>query len=585
MEITVKEISQRLAAQAASVAAMLLPGGKNFHGKEWLAGDVTGAPGDSLKVCIHGTYAGQWKDWANDSDHGDLLDLWRISRNLTPGDAVKAAKEYLGIRDSEPKVERKAYAKPPPIKSSRLMEGGNAMRYLVEQRKLTPEIVAKLRIEGSREAGAIVFPVYSPSGDLLNRSYRTLDAKKQVWQDKGCPPGLFGWQALPEQALRDKTVLLSEGQIDCATWLMWGIPALSIPNGSGCAWIDYEWDNLAAFDTFYLAFDQDDAGRKITENVIARLGKHRCLIVDLPKKDANDCLLAGFTAKDAQGWVAAARIPKIKKLVSSDEMEERLLARMQPRAEPFSLAFMRRQWPHTGFYFRPGEVTIWAGYTGVGKSTILNFMTCNLIADSLKTFIASLEQPIETMLHRLAIVFYGENVSEDIVRTWLREISTNLTFADVVGSMKQADLMEMMWFSFRRYGTQHFIIDSLMRIEGLEEDYDAQGQFLTVLQNFVKETGSHVHLVAHLGKPPANGERPTLYSVKGSSLIVNNADNVLLVSRNPEREKLRRANKLTPELSAKLHDSEVIVEKQRDTGWLDTFRLKFNPRTYSYQAL
>jgi twinkle protein len=585
MDLTVAQISERLSAQALSVAAKLLPGGKQINGKEFVAGDISGSPGDSLKVCIHGTYAGQWRDWSTDTDKGDLLDLWRMTTGCTQAEAIKQAKAFLGIEERVREHEPKIYAKPPTINADILAEDGGAMKYLRETRGLKTEIIRALKIEGSKEKRAIVFPSYSPSGEIINRSYRTLGADKKVWQDKDCAPSLFGWQALPPQAYTERSVLLSEGQLDCASWLQWGIAALSIPNGSGCSWVDYEWDNLAPFDTIYLAFDQDEAGRKITENVIQRLGKHRCMIVAMPKKDANECLVSGYCAEDARDWVANAKAPKIKRIVTAAEMERRLLAEIQPKEEAFTIGFFAGEWPYTGFYFRPGEVTLWGGFSHAGKSTMLNFMQSVLLADERKIFVASLEMKVETMLRKLAKIFMGESLNETNASSFVKGVGPNLVYADIVGSMKQAELMEMMWFSFRRYGCTHFIIDSLMRIQDLEEEYAAQGEFCNRLQDFAKETGTHVHLVAHLGKPGQAVERPSMYSIKGSSLLVNNADNILLVCRNPEKEKLRKLNTITKEQEASLHDTEVIIEKQRETGWTHTFRLKFDPKRYYYTKI
>ena len=583
MDVTVAEISRRLSEQVAVVCAKLLPLGKQ-HGNEWMCGDITGAPGESLKVCIHGKYVGQWRDWSSD-EHGDLLDLWRLNKNITNAEAVKEVKAFLNIVDPVRSFEPKSYKAAPALKSAPLADEGEAMRYLTLKRCLPASVIRSLKIEGSREKQAIVFPSHAPDGILINRSYRTLGEDKKVWQDAGCAPSLFGWQALPQSAYTDRRVLLSEGQIDCASWLAWGIPALSIPNGTGTTWIEYEWDNLAPFDTVYLAFDQDDAGRKITETVISRLGKHRCMTVALPMKDANACLQHGYTAEEAAGWVASAKAPRIKRLLTTAELEDRLVAEIQPKMEPFTLPFFRGTWPHTGFYFRPGEVTIWGGYAGAGKSTMLNFMQASLIERTDKIFIASFEIKAEANLRKLATIHLGEMLDEKRAREYARLIGERLVFADVVGTMEQDALLEMMWFAYRRYGCSHFIIDSLMRIEKLEEDYPAQGAFTNRLQAFSKETGGHVHLVAHLGKPTGNADRPSMYAVKGSSLIVNGADNVALVCRNPEKEKLRKAGKLSKDQNATMHDTEVIIEKHRETGWLHTFLLKFNTFRYSYSKM
>lgn len=582
--LSVKEISDRLAAQAPAVVAMLLPGAR-LHGNVMVCGDVTGTPGESLKVHVHGTYAGHWRDWSNDEDQGDLLDLWRLSKNITAAEAVKQAKSWLGIVEPVKEYAAKAYTKPPTVRSQELNPAGLAMAYLRDKRCLRTETIQAYRIEGCKDKGAIIFPSYSPDGQLVNRSYRTLGEKKKVWQDTGCAPSMFGWQALPESVYKTREVVLAEGQIDAMTWFQWGFPALSIPNGSGCSWIEFEWDNLAPFDTFYLAFDQDDAGRKIATAVMERLGKHRCKLVTMPKKDANECLQAGFTASDAKDWITNATMPKVARIVTAGEMEERVAADVRPKAEPFTMPFMAKAWPHYGFWFRPGEVTLWGGFTGAGKSTILNFFKTQVLADQVPIFEASLEMRVETTLRKMATVFHGPRLTEDEARVFVRGVGDYLVFCDVVGSIKRKDLMEMMWYAFRRYNCQHFMIDSLMRIEELEEDYPAQGEFCNRLQDFAKETGVHVHLVAHLAKPSQTMERPSMYAIKGSSLLVNNADNVLLICRNPEKEKLRKQNKLSDEQDKMMHDTEIIVEKQRETGWTGMFKLKYDPQRYTYRQI
>ena len=60
MELSVAQISERLAAQTLTVCSLLLPSGKLVNGKEWVCGDVSGKPGESLKVCVYGQFMGQW---------------------------------------------------------------------------------------------------------------------------------------------------------------------------------------------------------------------------------------------------------------------------------------------------------------------------------------------------------------------------------------------------------------------------------------------------------------------------------------------------------------------------------------------
>lgn len=585
-EITASEISRRLSDRAESVCQILLPGGRQIK-DEWVCSDVSGGEGNSLKVHLSGSHQGQWRDWAS-GEHGDLIDLWRLSRNISRQEAFRQVKQYLGIREDvyQPPKE---YSKPPVKNTVPPIPKGQAHNFLTGKRKLTESTLERFKI--CTENKAIIFPCYSPDGELLNRSYRTLDENKQVWQDKDCPPCLFGWHALPESSYNERTVLLAEGQIDAMTWDQWGIPALSIPAGSGQTWINFEWDNLAIFDKLLIAFDSDASGQKNAQSVIARLGPHRCYLVQIPEKDANDALQAGRTAADAKEWIAKAKPPQLQGVISGTQMEARLLAEIAPKPKPFTLKFMDIDWEddQKGFFFRDGEVTLWTGATGNGKSTFLNFLQSLILFEEKGIFVASMEIKPERTLRKMAECFYGicgtyrKAITATDFQSWIWRYGEHITFADRVGFIAPDEILQMMNFTFKRYGAKHYVIDSLMRVEGLEEDYPKQGAFMNDLAEFSHRTGGHVHIVAHPRKMQA-GRNPGALDIKGSSLIPNNADNVIAVSRNVEKWDLIKAGKLSKEEEEAMHDAEVTVEKQRESGWSGTFYLKFDHRKLKFET-
>jgi twinkle protein len=571
--LTVAEISRRLSERAEDVCSLLLPGGKK-SGNEWLAGDVGGSVGQSLHITLEGDHAGQFKDFANPDDHGDLIDLWRSSRGLTAAEAIKQSKEYLGITD--PHVSQrseKQWAKPAANGEKPLDPNGKALEWLTNHRKIDPSIVHRFRIQGDSKHRAIVFPCYTPSGQLANRSYRTLSEPKKVWQDQGCAPCLFGWQALDEKAYREKTVLLCEGQVDCATWVQWGIPALSIPNGTGMSWLDYSWDDLAAFDTIYLAFDNDPAGSDITEKAINRLGRHRCLVVGLPLKDANEALQRGCTAHDAANWVKEAKAPAVKGLITAEHLESRILRDLESKpTEVWTLPFFRGEDDCSGFYPQVGDVTLWSGFRGDGKTSFLSYLMMSLLAQNQTVFVASLEIKAERLSKRMITAGLGRLPGKQDVSTFIKECGPYLIFCDKIGFINQDELLSMMRYSYQRYGAQHFFVDSLMRISKLEEDYPKQAEFMNSLCEFSKSAGVNVHLVAHPRKPPpgvSGGDK----SVKGSSAIENSVDNVAFVVRNRNKDGLSD------------YDTEIRVTKQRELGYEGSFFLSFDPRHFAYAAI
>ncbi len=588
-QISAAEISDMLAGRAEDVCRMLLPGGKAVK-DEWLAGDISGGEGITLKVKLDGTYRGTWKDWANDDDKGDLIDLWRLCRGLSRGEAFRQVKEYLGIFDGVSQTRERKYSKPPEKPTPAPRPDGVAFKFLTDTRKITAETLAAFNV--GTDSRAIVFPCFSPDGNLVNRSYRTIPKdgeKKKVWQDEGCAPCLFGWQALPAKAYESRTVLLAEGQIDAMTWHQWGIPALSIPAGSGQTWISFEWENLAIFDKILIAFDQDEAGQRNADSVIARLGPHRCFRVTYPHKDANEALQAGKTELDAHKWASNAKAPSLPGMVTANDLEARLMLESEVKPMPLCLPFFNVDWTvEAGFYFRPGEITLWTGTTGNGKSTFLNFLQMNLTFAGRHVFIASMEVKAETTLRRTIQSYWGAGgLDKDTLQrthyiSWLDDMGERICFADKVGYMEADELFAMMEFAFRRYGCSHFVIDSLMRIQGLEEDAKATGDFMNRLANFAKVTGVHVHLVAHPRKIGA-GRKAGSDDIKGSSLIANNSDNIAGVARNQEKWDLQKEGLTDPADLRAMHDTEITVEKQRESGWTGTFYLEFDPRRLTYK--
>lgn len=581
--IAIAEISRRLADQTENVCLMLLPAGKK-HGNAYECGSIHGEPGKTLKVNLAGEHRGNWVDWNGSEHKGDLLDLWSQARGIPLPDALKQAKDYLGIR--EPVLEEKSYKRPaddmPPISPT-----GQAMQWLGTQRGIEAQIVSRYRVQTDPKARAIIFPSYSPSGELLNRSYRALEAdssgKKKVWQDKEAAPSLWGWQALSEADYAKREILICEGQIDAMTWAQWGIPALSIPNGSGETWLEFEWANLESFKTIYIAMDQDAAGREIEKKIIPRLGKHRCRIVRYKDKDANEALKRGAGAAEAREWVDKSEFATVPHLVTAEHYLNGTIDQFFPTGEVMGhyIAQTKHDNPEYTFRFRPAELTVWTGVSSHGKSTLLNFAMLQLASQTKRpSLIFTFEMKPEKVLRRVMLASGCTPQAREDVGPMLRQMGHWILFCDRIGKIAKPELFEIMQYAVARYGVAHIAIDSLMRIQGLEEDYPAQNEFVTDLVTFARDTGSHIHLVAHPRKSPGHNA-PEAHDIKGSGHIRDNADNVVVVWRNREKEKLLEADP-KDQKAKQMPDSRLIIDKDREEGMYRDFALSFDPHTYAY---
>lgn len=269
-------------------------------------------------------------------------------------------------------------------------------------------------------------------------------------------------------------------------------------------------------------------------------------------------------------------------LIRADSLGPRFREHMKPKKPAFTLSYLGGIDVDHGFYFRDGEVTIWSGLSGHGKSTMLSTVMLRLIANLTPFFICSLEYKPEKLVEMMCRIVFQRPISADEGADFLESCGNSFSFADVVGEIEPIRLISLMRSAHARHGAKHFFIDSLMRVAGLEEDYPRQGQFVNELQAVAKETGGHIHLVAHPRKIDES-TRARKMDVKGSSMLVNNADNVVTMRRNTAKRDLIEAGDMTPEKDEAMHDAEFCVEKQRESGWEGTVKLKFNRITKTFE--
>lgn len=278
-----------------------------------------------------------------------------------------------------------------------------------------------------------------------------------------------------------------------------------------------------------------------------------------------------------------AKAVPTKGLIGIGSLTARVRAHMQPKGQAFTLTFLRGKNADEGFYFRPGEVTIWSGMSSHGKSTMLATVMLQLMTVATPFFVCSLEYKPEKLCEMLAAITMGRPPTENECVEFVETAARFISFADVVGNIEPARLLELMRASHAENDATHFIIDSLMRVSGLEENYPEQGDFLCALQAIAKETNGHIHLVAHPRKID-EASRARKMDIKGSSALANNADNVVTMKRNMDKKALLENDELTPELDEAMHDAEFAVEKQRETGWEGVVKLKFNRYTKIFEA-
>ena len=262
-----------------------------------------------------------------------------------------------------------------------------------------------------------------------------------------------------------------------------------------------------------------------------------------------------------------------------------------PVKQPRALMPWRKT--HAMVAFRPGEVTVWGGANGNGKSLVTGQIALSLIAQDHKVCIASFEmKPIKT-LERMGRQFSGYNpedpafagsdeAKEELVKVYqdFKDWTDGrLWLYDQQGTVTAKQVAAVVRYCAKEKGITHFFVDSLMKCVASEDDYNGQKMFVDELTAISRDHGIHIHLVHHIRKPTDESHKPSKYDYKGTGAITDQVDNVISVWRNKAKEKKRDEGKPVED---KEPDALLICDKQRNGEWEGSIGLWFDKPSMQY---
>lgn len=234
--------------------------------------------------------------------------------------------------------------------------------------------------------------------------------------------------------------------------------------------------------------------------------------------------------------------------------------------------------------FRAGEVTVWAGYNGHRKSTFTGQVALDLVAQGERSLVISLEMPPRKTLARMAKqAAASPEPDQQTRREFMAWTDGRLWLFDHVGRLTPRKCLAVCRYFVDQLEGRHVFIDSFMKVCESEESMDEQKQLIGDLCDLAKETGVHLHVVAHCRKPAGGAEDkpPTKYDIKGSGAISDQAHNVVLVFEDKVKRAEADKKEPRPEIMAR-PDAIVVIDKQRNGSvegkfgmWIDFRSLRF----------
>lgn len=236
---------------------------------------------------------------------------------------------------------------------------------------------------------------------------------------------------------------------------------------------------------------------------------------------------------------------------------------------------------HDNLRFRDGEVTIWSGYNGHGKSLLLNQFILSACYTA-KCLIISPEMPVaknmQRMTHQATRV---RHALEQEIRDFHKWTDDRLWMYDQLGTVQPKMVFAVIRYAAAELGINQIVVDSLMKCGISFDDSNGQKRFIDELTTIAKDLSIHIHLVAHSRKGVNEKGIPDKHDVKGVGDITDMVDNVLTVWRNKSKEesmaKARRDNDTIKirELRDKV-DGLLICSKQRFGDWEGNIGLWFD---------
>lgn len=405
----------------------------------------------------------------------------------------------------------------------------------------------------------VYYPYYS-DGKVVGVKTRILP--KEAFFVSGKLSGLFGKQAAsphPKGAL-----ILVEGEEDAlaiATMLK-GTPAeihdcLSIPNGANTDGrmdpdVQRDLDFIRRYSKVFLALDQDDPGRATSKKLAGWLSGFIPDIrtVELPAKDASDCLTRGLVQETIRAFKSAKQF-KPDGIIHGSEISVSDLVRAAPKG--FDTPFPSLNEKLHGV--RKGEIlTVCAG-SGIGKSTLVREIAYDLVVrhglsvchialedvvESTAASYVAMDNDVPSALFRCTPGIIPLAKVEDSMDRTVRR----MYFFNHFGSIDSGEFKEKLLY-YARSGVDFIVLDHLsMVISGSDVQNERKeiDKIMTDLAQMVVQTGVGLINVVHLkrresrdaGKSLNEGGSVSLTDLRGSAALEQLSWGVIAMERDQQ---------------------------------------------------
>lgn len=500
------------------------------------------------------------------------------------------------------KEKKRAYDDFPPIKPAKKQKIRTIDEWFKE-RGISQQTLDKAGVISTQEPvqgitqNVAAFAYYI--GDkIVNYKYRT--TSKQFKQTHGRSKRSVFYNI--NSIMFEDVAIITEGEMDALSFIEAGIDnVISVPNGAPNPgerkgkrfdYIGHSWEFIKHVKLFILAVDNDTNGRLLKDELASRLGKGKCMVVDLPVdcKDANDVLLK-YGKKELAAICDQAEPYPVEGVFSLKDVKNDIF-QMYDSGMPEGIKLGISDYMDNNLQIYPGQLCVVTGIPNHGKSPFVDQIAMNFAKrQGMRTAMFSPENG-KVSIHSIRLVrqFTGRQFLPNYTNRMSRyELEQAMEFVNdhiyFVSPRDNAFTLDHILDNFSylsgKYGVKMFVIDPWNTIEhhiGQESETTYIGKTLNKLKYFARDHDAVFVIVSHPTKMMRSEKTglhypPDMYSISGSANWYNVPDCGITIYRRYENKEMKKTK------WTELYVSKVKFDFM---GKVAMYKLKFDIDSQSY---
>ncbi|XP_048407066.1 twinkle protein, mitochondrial [Stegostoma tigrinum] len=406
--------------------------------------------------------------------------------------------------------------------------------------KVPEATLGKLSVRYCQASGSLVFPWFGGRDSGL-KGLKLLSAKRDgerlnytamTLPRAGRYNNLFGLHVLSR---KDTALVLTARETDClAVSCSTGLPCISLPRGVTClppVLLPY----LEQFKRITLWLGSDLRAWEASKIFARKLNVKRCYLVR--PSEQQPCPLEALGAGLHLGKIVkSAMAASHKSIISFRQLRDEVFGELANVEQVSGIKWQR--FPDLNKLLkghRKGELTVFTGSTGSGKTTFISEYALDLCIQGVNTLWGSFEINNVRLAKIMLTQFAMQRLDDQLEKydEWADKFENlPLYFMTFHGQHSIKSVIDTMQHAVYMYDISHVIIDNLQFMMGQEhftiDKFSAQDYIVGTFRKFATDNSCHVTLIIHPRKEDDNKELQAA-SIFGTAKASQEADNVVIL--------------------------------------------------------